>query len=381
MNEKTSGAVNLHEYEQLARTVLDRKAYEYFAGFAGDGISHQGNLTSYKGIALLPRVLVDVRERQKSVNLFGRTLSMPVLIAPTAFQAMAHPDGELATARAAEAMGIVMCLSTLANHSIEEVTAASKADIWFQLYVYKDKGVTKSLVQRAEAAGCLAIVVTVDSPLLGQRENDRRNQFCLPPHLRIRNVSGSAQDTLSKETEESGLASYVASLYDPSLTWKDCEWLCSLTTLPVLVKGVLRADDAGRAIKSGASGIIVSNHGGRQLDSAIAPIQALPRVVQAVGEQTTILVDGGIRRGTDIVKALALGAKAVLVWPPGYLGTGGKWAGRSARCPRYAGRRVGPGDGPGWLSKYRIHHPRFSSAAKRDLKRYGSDHIADRQFY
>ena len=218
--------------------------------------------------------------------------------------------------KACASLGTTMVLSTLSNLSMEEVTAATTADTWFQLYVYKDKGITKSLVERAQAAGCRALVVTVDSPLLGRRENDVRNRFHLPRHLKIGNLSGPMMEKLPTGVGDSGLAAYIHSLYDTAVTWKDLEWLKSLTKLPLLVKGILREDDARQAIKCGAEGVIASNHGGRQLDTAIATIRALPEIVEAVGSEATVLVDGGIRRGTDVLKALALGAQAVLVGRP-----------------------------------------------------------------
>jgi 4-hydroxymandelate oxidase len=308
--------LNILEYEMAARAKLSREAYDYYAGYSWDGITVRENREAYNRIALRPKMLVDVSQRRQAIELFGRPLSMPILVAPMAFQAMADEEGEIATAKACQSIGTTMVLSTLANFSIEEVTAATDQDIWFQLYVYKDKAITKSLVERAEAAGCKALVLTVDSPLLGRRENDVRNRFHLPKHLAIANLAGSFRETLPAGVDDSGLAVYIESLYDTALTWKDLEWLCTLTKMPVLVKGVLRGDDAKQAIKCGASGIIVSNHGGRQLDTAISTIAALPEIVQAVGSETTVLVDGGIRRGTDVMKALALGAKAVLVGRP-----------------------------------------------------------------
>jgi 4-hydroxymandelate oxidase len=308
--------INVADYERLACELLDKSAYDYFAGFAGDGVSLRQNVDSYKRIGLRPRMLRDVSERKKTVQLFGQTAQLPLIVAPTAFHALAHKDGEIATARAAESLGIPMCLSTLANNTMEDVTASTTANIWFQLYVYRDKGVTKSLVERAGKTGCKALVVTVDSPLLGRRENDVRNNFSLPAHLTIANLEESSLDQLPRQSSDSGLAAYIEELYDTSLTWKDIEWLKSLTNLPLVVKGILRADDAVSAIKSGASGIVVSNHGGRQLDTTIAPILALPEVVEAAGDAATILIDGGVRRGTDVLKALALGASAVLIGRP-----------------------------------------------------------------
>jgi 4-hydroxymandelate oxidase len=261
-------------------------------------------------------MLVDVTTRDKGLELFGQKLSMPIVIAPMAFQAMAHPDGEIVMAKAAKDVGTVMTASTLSNYSIEQIAEGSDANLWFQLYFYKDRGLTKSLVQRAEAAGCKALVLTVDSPLLGRREADVRNRFQLPSNLRIGNLVGSNIDNLPSDVDDSGLATYIASLYDPALTWNDIAWFREITDLPILLKGILRADDARLAIKNGASGIVVSNHGGRQLDTAIATIRALPEIVETVEGRCKVLVDGGIRRGTDVFKALALGADAVMVGRP-----------------------------------------------------------------
>jgi 4-hydroxymandelate oxidase len=317
-----SELLNLFEYEEAARRKLSQSSYEYFAGFAADGITDESNHQDFAQLRLLPRVMVDVSQRSKGINLFGRKLSVPILAAPMAFQAMAHPKGELATASACEALGTTFILSTFSNYSVEDVCEKVDSDIWFQLYVYKDKGLTKNLVQRATQSGCKAIVVTVDVPLIGKRENDIRNRFHLPADLSIANWQNTSSDSLKKlpgDLPDSGLAAYFASLYDCTLTWKDLEWLVSLTDVPVLVKGILRPDDALRAIQSGATGIIVSNHGGRQLDTSISTIKALPPVVQAVNSfdsNIPILVDGGIRRGTDVLKALALGATAVLLGRP-----------------------------------------------------------------
>ncbi len=306
----------MQEFEEIARQNLSSMAYDYFAGYAADGVTMRLNRASYDEISLRPRMLVDVSERNKKLDLFGSKLSMPIVIAPMAFQAMAHPDGELATAQAAEETSIIMTLSTLANFSIEQIAASSKANIWFQLYVYRDRELSKSLVKRAEVCGCKAIVLTVDSPFLGRREADMRNRFRLPEGLVIGNLAGSCLDKLPTNVDNSSLSAYIHSLYDPALTWKDLAWLRSITSLPILVKGILRADDAKLALRHGAAGIIVSNHGGRQLDTAIATIKALPEIVAAIDGRCKVLIDGGIRRGTDILKAIALGADAVMLGRP-----------------------------------------------------------------
>jgi 4-hydroxymandelate oxidase len=309
-------AINLIELEAAARGKLLREAYDYYAGGAADELTLARNQEAFRQISLRPRMLVDISNLRTSTMLFGQPVSMPILIAPLAFQAMAHADGELATARAAASAGTIMIVSTLANNSIEDIAASCQANRWFQLYVYKGREITKNLIQRAEASGYKALVVTVDSPLLGRREKDVRNRFQLPPKLRIANFEGEMLGCFPRDVRDSGLFAYIAELYDRSLTWKDLEWMVSLTKLPVLVKGILRGDDAARAIECGAKGIVVSNHGGRQLDTAVSSIEALPEVVQAVGGRVDVLMDGGIRRGTDVLKALALGAKAVLLGRP-----------------------------------------------------------------
>ena len=241
---------------------------------------------------------------------------MPVIVAPTAFHKLAHPDGEVATARAAGAAGTLMILSTLSTTSIEDVMAAATGPVWFQLYVYKDRGATKALVERAEAAGCSALALTVDAQIWGRRERDVRNRFQLPAGLSVKNLMPAGQEAFPANAQGSGLAAYVASLFDQTLSWKDVEWLCGLTKLPVLLKGIVHPDDARQAADTGAAGVIVSNHGGRQLDTAPATIEALPGIVEAVDGRVEVLIDGGIRRGTDVVKALAYGAKAVAVGRP-----------------------------------------------------------------
>lgn len=241
---------------------------------------------------------------------------MPMLIAPTAFHRLAHPDGEAATARAAAAAGTIMTLSTLSNCSIEEVAAAAAGPLWFQLYVYRDREATRELVGRAEAAGYSALVLTVDAQVWATRERDVRNRFHLPAGMRMANLMTSGLDSIEAHDSDSGLGRYVASLFDPTLAWSDLEWLAGISQLPLVIKGIVDPEDARRAVDHGAAAVIVSNHGGRQLDTSIATIDALPAVAEAVDGRIPVLVDGGVRRGTDVVKALALGARAVLVGRP-----------------------------------------------------------------
>ncbi|HET6463952.1 MAG TPA: alpha-hydroxy acid oxidase, partial [Candidatus Krumholzibacteria bacterium] len=255
-------------------------------------------------------------ERDTTTSVLGEKVSMPVLIAPTAFHRLAHADGELATARAAGKAGTIMIVSTLSNTAVEDIAATATGPLWFQLYIYKDRDATRDLVARVEAAGCSAIVLTVDAPILGPRERDVRNRFALPQGLSVQNLVAAGQGTVAGQESGSGLATYVSSFIDPSISWRDVEWLRSITRLPVIIKGIVRADDARRAVEAGASGIVVSNHGGRQLDALPATIDALPYVAVAVDNRAEVYVDGGIRRGLDVVKAMALGARAVLIGRP-----------------------------------------------------------------
>jgi 4-hydroxymandelate oxidase len=312
----TINPVNLTDFEERARAVLPKPQFDFFQGGAADEITVRENRRAFDDIDLRFRVLAGVEHRNLSVTLLGQQTSMPVLIAPTGFHKMAHPEGEIATARAAADCDVIMVVSTMANVTLEEVRASAKGPMWFQLYVYRDRGVTRSLVQRAEAAGYNAIQVTVDLPVLGRREADVRNGFGLPSDLRIANLEGAGLGVLGAVDGDSGVAAYTARLLDPSLTWKDIEWLKGLTRLPLLVKGLVRGDDALRAMESGVDGVVVSNHGGRQLDTSPATIRALPEVADAIAGRGLVLMDGGIRRGTDVVKALALGANAVMLGRP-----------------------------------------------------------------
>jgi 4-hydroxymandelate oxidase len=308
--------LNLQEAEQLARELLPGPTYDYFAGGANDELTLRANRAAFDELALRYRVLVDVSRRDLSVALLGIRSPAPLVIAPMAFQRLAHPDGELAMARAAGGLGLPMTVSTFSTETLEAVRAASGAPLWFQLYVHQDRGITRGLVERAAAAGYAALVLTVDVPEIGRRERDERNGFRLSPALRVANFLPGASDPLQQEDAGSGLASFVTGMRDASLSWRDLEWLAGIAPLPLLIKGVVRADDARRAVEHGAAGVVVSNHGGRQLDTAVASLRALPAVAEAVGGSVLVMVDGGIRRGTDVLKALALGAHAVMVGRP-----------------------------------------------------------------
>lgn len=306
----------MYDFEAVIRDTLPRMAYDYYASGAHDEITLRENHAAYDRIQLRYRVLRDISRRDLSITVLEQPISMPVLIAPTAFQRMAHPDGEVATAKAAGRAGTIMMLSTLSTSSIEEVMEAATGPVWFQLYVYKDRGTTAALVERAESARCSALVVTVDAQIWGRRERDVRNRFRLPEGLSVRNLMPAGKEQLPQDVTGSALGAYVTSLFDPAFSWKDLDWLCSITKLPVLIKGVIHPDDARQALDSGIAGVIVSNHGGRQLDTAPATIEALPGVVEAVESGLEVFIDGGIRRGTDVIKALALGARAVGVGRP-----------------------------------------------------------------
>ncbi|GAB2296890.1 Lactoylglutathione lyase [Dionaea muscipula] len=306
---------NVSEYEALAKEKLPKMIYDYYASGAEGQWTLKENRIAFSRISLRPRILVDVRDIDITTTFLGFKISMPIMIAPTAMQKMAHPEGEYATARAASAAGTIMILSSWATSSVEEVASTGPGIRFFQLYVMKNRNVVAQLVRRAERAGFRAIVLTVDTPLLGRREADIKNRFTLPPHLTLKNYEGLDLDKIDR-TDDSGLASYVASQVDRSLNWKDVKWLQTITQLPILVKGVLTAEDAKLAMQVGVAGIIVSNHGARQLDYVPATIMALEEVVKAVQGQIPVLLDGGVRRGTDVFKALALGAAGVFIGRP-----------------------------------------------------------------
>jgi 4-hydroxymandelate oxidase len=288
--------VNINDFEAPARTCVEAGGWDYYMGGSGDEVTLRANRTAFERLVLRPRMLVDVSTCQLQTSVQGIPLSMPILVAPMAFHGFAHPQGECETARGVGQAGTLMIVPTVSHRTIEEVAEVASGPLWFQLYVYDDAAITADLVQRAERAGYRAIVLTVDLPRFGRRERDVRNQFIVPPAANF------------KVDDVTRLRS--------SLSWKDLEWFRSLTSLPLLIKGILTAEDALLAVEHGVDGIIVSNHGGRQLDTAIASIDALPEVVEAVAGRCDVYVDGGIRRGTDVIKALALGARAVLLGRP-----------------------------------------------------------------
>ena len=309
--------VNISEFETLARERMSRQAFDYVAGGADDEITLAKNRAAFERITLYPRVLVDVSTVDTSTEVLGQRIAFPVLVAPIAFQALAHPDGELATARATSAAGTIMIASTLASFRLEDIAAAAPGPKWFQLYCCKERAATQQLVERAETSGYDAICLTVDVSRLGRRERDLRNQFTLPPEVVPRNFEDAADFSESPQMErQSALAEYVADLLNDSLTWDDVAWIRSISKLPVVLKGILTREDASLAADMGVEAIVISNHGGRQLDGVPAGVDVLPEIAAAVGDRVEVLVDGGIRRGTDVVKALALGARGVLLGRP-----------------------------------------------------------------
>lgn len=304
----------LRDVETAAKARLTRLAYDYAAGGAGDERALDDNVAAFTPWRLRPRFLVDVSTRDASVHLLGRRHPRPFAVAPTAFHRLFHEDGEIGVARAARDRGILLVSSTLSTTPLEDVAAAA-GPRWFQVYVHKDRALTKDLVGRAKAAGYEALVLTVDAPVWGMRERDRRNKFSLPPPLTLANFARMLPDATGGGGPD-GLARYVNDQLDASLTWDAVAWLKDISGLPVIVKGVLTAEDARLAIDHGAAAILVSNHGGRQHDRHPATLDALPEVVDAAAGRVPVLVDGGLRRGSDVLIALALGARMALVGRP-----------------------------------------------------------------
>jgi 4-hydroxymandelate oxidase len=295
------------DFERLAESRLEPGAFGFYAGGSDDERALYANLTAWEHLRLRPRVLVDVSEVTTATTALGTPVSMPLLVAPTAFQRLAHPDGEPAMARAAAAAGTLMCLSTMATATPEEVSAAAPgAPRWFQLYLFRDRSIMRALVEQAAEHGYGAIMLTVDAPRLGRRERDLRNGFRVPAEITVPSLAafGRWEGATPLET---------LAAVDSSLTWTSLEELRSLSSLPLVVKGIQTAEDAELACANGVDAIVVSNHGGRQLDAVAPTAELLPEIVDAVAGRIEIYVDGGIRRGSDVVKALALGARAVLV--------------------------------------------------------------------
>ena len=309
----------LTDFEALAQERINRNAWEYIHGGAGDEYTVRWNREAYERLQLMPRVLTDVSRIDTSVELFGRKYPNPILLAPTAYHKLVHHEGEIATARGASEAGAFV-VSSFANFAIEEIVKVASGPVWFQLYAQRDRGFTRELVARAVQAGCEALCLTVDTPVLGMRNREERCGFTLPDDLSRPNLAGLIVEgkalSASSEGHRPPPESIYSALANPELAWGDVDWLRSTCDVPVLLKGILNPEDAKRAVERGASGIVVSNHGGRNLDTLPATAAVLPYIADVIQGRVPILVDGGIRRGTDVLKALALGADAVMIGRP-----------------------------------------------------------------
>jgi 4-hydroxymandelate oxidase len=318
------------QFEPLARPHLSQMAYDYVRSGGADEITMRENRAGFERLKLSPSVLVDVSKIDTRVNLFGGEFESPILLAPVAYHRLYHAEGEIGTAQGASAAGAGFVISTFTTTAIDEIARNTKRPIWFQLYVQRGREFTKDMVQRAVASGCKAVCLTVDTPVLGNRYGQL--SFGLPKELECVHMRGLitlsgpgvSQATQGHKTQRAGI---YDTIFDPSFNWSDLEWLRSVAGVPVILKGVLSAEDGKRAVERGADGVIVSNHGGRNLDTVPATIDALPRVVEAVAGRIPVMLDSGIRRGTDVLMALALGAKAVFIGRPyiyGLAAGGGK---------------------------------------------------------
>jgi 4-hydroxymandelate oxidase len=310
---KNLPTADVMQFEPLARRRLSKMAYDYVRSGGGDEISMSENRRGFERLQLAPNVLCDVSRIDTRLNLFGGELESPILLAPVAYHRLYHREGEIATARGASAAGAAFVISSFTTTSIAEIARNTQRPIWFQLYAQRDRAFTKDMVQRAVAAGCTAVCLTVDTPVLGCRYGQL--SFALPKGMECVHLRGLEFKSAitGHKTQRAGI--YDA-LFDPSFNWNDLEWLRSAAGVPVLLKGVLTPEDGKRAVECGADGVIVSNHGGRNLDMVPGTIDALPRVVEAVAGRIPVMLDSGIRRGTDVLMALALGAKAVLIGRP-----------------------------------------------------------------
>jgi L-lactate dehydrogenase (cytochrome) len=341
-------AIAIDDLRRLARRRLPRAVYDFIEGGAGDELTVRRNRAAFERLLFEPRVLVDVSKREQSTVVLGERVATPVILSPTGMAGLSWPKGEVAAARGAHDAGTIYTLSTHSSCSIEEVSAGAPGPLWFQLYVWQNRELTRSFVERARAAGYRALLLTVDVQVISRRERDLRNGFTVPPRVTVRNVvdtlrrvgwvrrvlMGQRRLTLANlvgapgapRTDIVTLAGVANRQVDPSISWADLAWFRSLWSGPLLLKGVMTAADARRAAEHGIDGLVVSNHGGRQLDGTRATIEALPEIVDAVGNRMEVLLDGGVRRGADVVRALALGARAVMVGRPYLYGlaTGGQ---------------------------------------------------------
>ncbi|MCW5590138.1 MAG: alpha-hydroxy-acid oxidizing protein [Legionellales bacterium] len=304
----------LASYEALAKKKLEKSIFDYVCGGSGNEITLQSNNAAFQKFTFLPQSLKGIVKVDTSVNLLGNKLKTPVLIAPTAFHKMLHPEGEIAMAKAVENSGSLMIVSTMATTSLEKISQSTQSPLWFQLYVFENQNITLELIRRAENAGYKAIVITVDVPLMATRHRDKNNFFTLPPHCKAENFINFGLNNLSEKTKTgSRVAEYTNTQFKRGLSWQDIDWIKSQTRLPIILKGILNPLDAKKCLEKNIDGIIVSNHGGRQLDCSVSSLEILPHIIQAVQNKIPVLLDGGIKNGADVVKALALGARAVLL--------------------------------------------------------------------
>lgn len=343
--------LTVEDLRRGSRRRLPRAVFDFIDGGAEDEQALRANREALARVRLAPRMLAGVQHLDLTAELYGQTLPVPILLGPTGLCGMARPRGEIAVGRAAAAAGVPFVVSCMAAVPLEEVMRDAPGPHWFQIYLWRDRGLVRELLERAAAAGYRALVATVDTPVPGGRERDDRNGATIPPRITVRNafdavrhapwfldMARSPRIEFANATGAAGagrpfaLSRYVADLFDPSASWEDLAWLRGLWPGPLLVKGILRADDARRAVEVGADGVIVSNHGGRQLDAAVASLEALPAVVDAIGDRVPVLMDGGVRRGADVLKALALGARACLVARPYLYGLGAAGQDGVARC-------------------------------------------------
>ena len=344
---------DLDDLRAIAKKRLPGGVFDYFDGAAEDEVTKVENSRAFANVELRPRILRDVSKIDTSTTIMGQPVPFPIALSPTGFTRIAHPQGELAVARVAGRFGLPFTLSTLGTRSIEEVAAVATGPLWYQLYVWKDRGLSRELVQRAKAAGYKSIMLTVDTPVFGRRERDVRRGFTLPPKIGLETFIDGIRhpkwtwdfvrnepitfSAVAGRSDVDGsraitLADYVNSQFDPTLSWKDLAWIREESGLPIMLKGIQCVEDALVAAEMGVDAIALSNHGGRQYDGSPAPIALLPEVMQAVGDRIEVLVDGGVRRGSDVVKACALGARGVMLGRPYLYGLGAagepgvKWA-------------------------------------------------------
>jgi 4-hydroxymandelate oxidase len=319
----TPQLLTVADAEQAAGQVLPLDVRDFVAGGSGSELTLAANRAALDRVHLVPRVLADVSACTPAAEIGGCVASMPVAIAPMAFQRMVHPDGEPGLAQAARAAGIPFTAPMLSSTLLEDITATG-ADTWLQLYWLRDRAQVMDLIRRGEQAGCRALMLTVDVPVMGRRLRDLRNGFSFPPGISAANLSDAAADLGgARQAGSSAAAVHTAHAFDPSLSWDDVTWLREQTSLPLMLKGILDPRDADRAAGLGAAAVIVSNHGGRQLDGAVPSITALPAVCEAVSGRCQVLMDGGIRSGTDVLRALALGASGILLGRPALWGLAG----------------------------------------------------------